>query len=79
MEFLGENIGCDNCPSKGHKWGMRCSSSYFMGIMGVAWQKFTDTQVRRQMVPVICASQDKFKEGETNIERALDKIEKKAK
>ncbi|MBE0698617.1 MAG: hypothetical protein IH586_16995 [Anaerolineaceae bacterium] len=38
MEYLGENIGCDHCQSKGRSWGLRCSYAYFMGVMGSAWQ-----------------------------------------
>lgn len=38
MEYLGENIGCDHCQPRGRKWGLRCAYSYFMGVMGIAWQ-----------------------------------------
>lgn len=38
LEYLGEDIGCDHYQPAGRKWGLRCGYSYFLGVMGLAWQ-----------------------------------------
>ncbi|MBE0697632.1 MAG: hypothetical protein IH586_11985, partial [Anaerolineaceae bacterium] len=40
-----------------------------------AWQKFADPEVRRQMIPIILESRDKYAEGATYIAQALKKLD----